>query len=111
MSIISEVLKSLLSETEDAAGASRPKAVTLSTSSYPRARGTSRLQKAPPPAPTPYALSLAEEPPLASLPESSATETRRTRPLTFNVKEVQQGVLWAEILGKPRAMRPWSPRS
>jgi len=36
---------------------------------------------------------------------------RRSSPVSINIGQAQQGVVWAEVLGRPRAMKPWSPRT
>lgn len=100
MSTIFKTLEALLAEVE---------AAPSSPASHPRARGTSRLQRAtPPPLSAPP---LPEEEPLANmLPAPPTVGVRRPSSVTIDVAQAQQGVIWAEVLGKPRAMRPWQPR-
>ena len=111
MSIVLEVLRALLSETEASNGGSSPKGPSIPVASYPRARGTSRLQKSPPPAPIASTLTLPEESPITLLPAPPIAGIRRPSPVSINLTQAQQGVVWAEVLGKPRAMKPWSPRA
>lgn len=110
MSIVVELLRALLSETEASSDGS-PKGPAMPLATYTRARGTSRLQKSPPPAPMAFALPQPEESPQALLPDPPMAGVRRSSPVSINIVQAQQGVVWAEVLGRPRAMKPWSPRT
>ena len=110
MSIIAELLRALLSETE-ASNAGIPKGQTMPLATYARARGASRQQKSPPPAPMATDFLSPEESRMSLFPDPPMAGVRRSSSVSINIGQAQQGVVWAEVLSRPRAMKPWSPRT
>jgi len=112
MSIARELLTTLLSELGD------DSAPVLQEPTYrelqARRKQNSRSRKATPvqtASPQPSALHSPVTPtPQDEAPLNPKERQQTTAPLAFNAMNARQGVVWAEILGAPRARNPWRAR-